>query len=371
VSDRAELLYEEARAVPAGERARFIADACGDDDTLREELEGLLGHADAAEGLFERLAGVVSGKPVVADRYEVLGCIGAGGMGTVYRAWDLRLQRDVALKFLPPDLTATPDAEAVLLREARAAASVEHPNICTVHDAASGDGRPFISMAYYDGETLKDRLRRAPMPLHEAVSVALQLARALAAAHARGIVHRDVKPGNVMLVTEGPVKLLDFGIARLKDATVTGLAATPGTVAYMAPEQARGDPVGPGGDLFSLGVVVYEMTAGMHPFRRDDPHAIVDSILHDEPPPLRQRNPAAPAALERIVRRLLRKDPADRYSSAGAVVADLERLAPQPALRAAGWSFPLLTTRARRAAAVGVRAIGVAAVSSPAWLRES
>ena len=354
MSDRAELLYEEARSVPAGERQQFVADACGDDDALREELEDLLGHADAAEGFFERLAGVAPGKPVVADRYEVLGYIGAGGMGSVYRAWDLRLQRDVALKFLPLDFTAAPDAEAVLLREARAAAAVEHPNVCTVHDATGGDGRPFISMAYYDGETLKERMRRAPMALCEAVSVALQLARALAAAHARGIVHRDVKPGNVMLVANGLVKLLDFGIARLRDATVTAPAATPGTAAYMAPEQAQGNPVGPGSDLFSLGIVLYEMAAGAHPFRRDDPHAVVDSILYDEPRPLRERNPAASAALQRIVARLLRKHPADRYASADAVVADLERLRPQPARpRGLRGRFP----RPR-------------SLSSPGWARE-
>ena len=325
---RVELLYEEARARPARERARFIADACGDDGALREELEGLLGHADAAEGLFERLAGIVPRKAVVAGRYEVLGCIGAGGMGAVYRAWDLRLQRDVALKFLPPAFAATPDAEAALLREARAAASVEHPNVCTVHDATAGDGCPFISMAYYDGETLKARLRRGPMPLDEALSVAVQLARGLAAAHARGIVHRDVKPGNVMLVANGPVKLFDFGIARLGDAPVTDPAVTPGTAAYMAPEQALGGPVGAASDLFSLGVVLYEMAAGVHPFRRDTPHAVIRAILHDEPPPLCHRKPGAPAALERIVARLLRKDLADRYATAGAVVADLERLRP-------------------------------------------
>lgn len=353
--DRAALLYEEARYVPAGERSRFIACACGDDTALRAELEGLLVDADAAEGFFERLAGVVPGKAVIADRYQVLGCIGAGGMGAVYRAWDLRLQRDVALKFLSSDFTAAPDAEAAVLREARAAASVEHPNICTVHDASSGDGRPFISMAYYDGETLKQRLRRAPMPLYQAVSVALQLSRALAAAHARGIMHGDVKPGNVMLVAIGPVKLLDFGIARLPDATFAGPSVTPGTLAYMAPEQARGDRVGPGGDLFSLGIVLYEMAAGVHPFRRDDPHAVVHAILHDEPPPLRHRNPAAPAALERIVARLLRKEPVDRYASATAVVADLERLRP----------------RSARPRGLRGRRPRLRPLSSPAWPRES
>jgi hypothetical protein len=144
--DRAELLYEQARSLPPGEWAAFIADTCGADAALREELAGLLSHADAAEGFFERLAGVLPRKAVVADRYEILGCIGAGGMGAVYRAWDLRLRRDVALKFLSPDCVATPDAEAALLREARAAASLEHPNVCTVHEVVTiGDGHPFIS----------------------------------------------------------------------------------------------------------------------------------------------------------------------------------------------------------------------------------
>lgn len=349
----AERLYERARALPPEERAAFLDDACRDDPRLCEELRSLVDEADRAEAFFERLTDRVFADPdsiveavlqgsgpgagpsgVSPDlppgrtvgHFRIVERIGAGGMGTVYRARDTRLDRDVALKFLPPDLGAGRDDEERLLVEARAAAALEHPNVCTVHEVGeTEDGRSFIAMALYPGETLKERIRKGPLPPEDAAAIAIQIARGLAAAHERGIVHRDIKPGNVILTADGTVKLLDFGLARLAEATLTLPGATPGTVAYMSPEQTRGDPLDRRTDLWSLGVVLYEMLAGLRPFRGGNDRAVIQAIRHAQPEPLGKRRPGTPEALQRIVDRLLRKEREARYASAGDVVADLER----------------------------------------------
>jgi eukaryotic-like serine/threonine-protein kinase len=329
--DRAEALYERARELPTAERAAFLGRECGTDVDLRDELHELLTHADDAEAFFTRLSRLVTntaaGDAVVAGRYQVGPCIGVGGMGAVYRAHDVRLQRDVALKFLPPHITAALDAQERLLHEARAAAALEHTNVCTIHEIGeTEDGRSFISMALYDGETLKQRLQHGALPVAEAVDIARQLGRGLAAAHARGLVHRDVKPGNVMLVRDGAVKLLDFGLARLSEASDTQPGVTQGTVAYMSPEQARGEAVDARSDLFSLGVVLYEMLTGMHPFRGGSHSAVMQAVLHQPVEPLRRHVTDAAPGLERIVGRLLDKRPAARYGSAAELVAELDHL---------------------------------------------
>ena len=248
-------------------------------------------------------------------------------MATVYRASDTRLGRDVALKFLPPYATGQADAEERLLLEARAAAALEHPNVCIVHEIGETDDcRPFIAMALYEGATLKQRLREGPLPLDEARAIAIQIARGLAAAHARGIVHRDVKPGNVVLTPGGVVKLLDFGLAKMADVTLTRSGTTLGTIGYMSPEHARGDPVDHRADLWSLGVVLYEMLTGVRPFRGGSDRALLQAILHSDAEPLSSRRPEAPESLRRPVERLLRKDPAERYGSAAELLADLNRV---------------------------------------------
>jgi eukaryotic-like serine/threonine-protein kinase len=366
--DRMEQLYEEVRSLSPAEQQSFIGRACGGDEALRAELTVLLQHAERAESFFGRLGETVPSIPLapvlVAGRYEIHERLGAGGMGVVYRARDRQLQRDVALKFLPPQVDREPDAARALLREARAAAALEHPNICSVHEVGSSeDGRPFICMTLCEGETLRDRLARGPIPIPETIDIVRQLTSGLAAAHERGIVHRDIKPGNIMLLRDRVVKLLDFGLARLSDATVTGPGPVTGTVAYMSPEQLDGDAVGPASDLFSLGVVLYEMIAGVRPFRGDSPIVMMQAIRTHDPEPMRKRHPAVPAALEHVVGRLLEKRPHARYPTARAVLDDLEPLlrssdGPPLQLRQSGWS------RRSRFAAAGILLAAVAGMSA-------
>jgi serine/threonine-protein kinase len=338
--ERLELLFEAAVTLPPAERAAFL-----DRETLpahlRAELESLLSSAEPADRLFDRLAAGLdslssvddddppSCDPMVArrvGRYLVEERIGGGGMGVIYRAWDTALQRDVALKFLPPYLGLDERAKARFLVEARAAAALDHPAICTVHEIGeSEDGRLFIAMPCYQGETLKERIARGPLAIVDAAGIAASIAAGLAAAHSRGIIHRDVKPANVMLTREGGVKLLDFGLAKIADATITTPGLTPGTVAYMSPEQASGQSVTVCSDLWSLGVVWYEMLTGRRPFRGGSEGAIIESILHDEPEPLQAVRPDVPVPIARIVERLLRKDPSARHASADEVLAELNR----------------------------------------------
>ncbi len=326
-----EELYERARAMSPAARAAFLAEACRSEPTVAAELRSLLAHAEPGEAFFAGLAGAVA-SPVAGHRlgqYRLLGTLGSGGMGTVYRAYDARLDREVALKFLPPHLGSQPEARERLLVEARAAAALEHPNVCTIHEIGeTTDGRPFIAMACYAGETLKERLERGPVPPAEAVAIAAQIARGLAAAHARGIVHRDVKPGNVMLGADGTVRLLDFGLAKLQDVTLTGPGITPGTVAYMAPEQVRGDRLDPRTDLWALGVVLYEMLTGKRPFQGGNGQAVRLAILNEEAPPLGRDRTDIPERLARVIERLLRKDPAARYRDAAELLGDLEPAPP-------------------------------------------
>ena len=324
--ERVERLFEEALQLDSTDRSEFVRSACGTDASLAAELLSLLEHARPGEGFFKRLAEVlppILPPAVSAGRYEVQGLLGAGGMGAVYRAHDTQLDRAVALKFLPPHLNLVPAAQGRLLAEARAAARLEHVNVCTVYEVGETDERwPFIAMALYQGETLKSRLARGSMSLAEVVDVALQVTRGLAAAHAQGIVHRDVKPGNVMLTEGGVVKLLDFGLATMSGSHgVSG--ATPGTVPYMSPEQTHGAAVSAQSDLWSLGVVMYEMLTGVRPFGGTNNEEIIRAIREGELAPLRERTGAVPESLERIVERLLEKEGGRRYQSVDDLLADL------------------------------------------------
>jgi serine/threonine protein kinase/Tfp pilus assembly protein PilF len=273
------------------------------------------------------------------SHYHVLKLLGRGGMGTVYQAEDTRLGRQVALKFLPADLARDREALERFQREARAASALNHPHICTIHDIDAVDGEPFIAMELLEGQTLKERLQGRPMPTSEIVELALQLADALEAAHAKGIIHRDVKPANVFVATRGTAKLVDFGLAKVAaDARaaaeaptvprdwMTGAGVMLGTVGYMSPEQVRGEKLDARTDLFSLGVVLYEMATGRAPFQGATSGAVLGAILHQAPTPPVRLNPEVPTQLERIVNKLLEKDRALRYQSAADLVADLQRL---------------------------------------------
>ena len=259
------------------------------------------------------------------SHYRILAEIGAGGMGVVYKAEDLRLGRFVALKFLPPQLMRDADARRRLFAEARAASTLDHANVCTIYDVEElPDGRAFLAMAFLDGDTLKARLERGAIPAPEAARLALQIARGLARAHQSGIVHRDVKPGNIMVTREGEAKLLDFGIAKAKaDGDLTQTGTTLGTIAYMAPEHARGGVADGRSDVWALGVVLYEMLTGRRPFSGEDDYELLQAIVDGPVPQVDRAH--APAELAAIVSRALERDRAKRFADAGEMAHALER----------------------------------------------
>jgi serine/threonine protein kinase/tetratricopeptide (TPR) repeat protein len=273
----------------------------------------------------------VSTRPVVdpligqtVAQYTILAKLGGGGMGVVYQARDAKLGRLVALKFLPPQWSHDETAKQRFIREAQAASASDHPHICTVHDIEStDDGQLFIVMAYYDGQTLKQRLESAPLGVDEALQIATELTDGLAKAHARGIVHRDVKPGNLM-ITEDGVKILDFGLAKFADALQLTIAgSTLGTVAYMSPEQARGEEADARSDLWGVGVVLYEMLTGETPFKGIYPEAISYAIRNDPTPPLKAQERGIPERVEQLVLKALQKHPADRFQTARGLAREL------------------------------------------------
>jgi len=265
--------------------------------------------------------------------YEIVGPVGAGGMGEVYRARDPRLGREVAVKVLAEGAEADPDRLERFEREGRAAAAIAHPNILTIHDLGVHGGRPFLVTELVPGESVRERLRRGPLPAAEAVGLALQLVRGIGAAHAARIVHRDLKAENLVVTPTGTLKILDFGVAKLRpaeaDAGAPTLAETElgyavGTPASMAPEQVRGEPVDGRADLFAVGVVLYEMLTGLSPFARPTAGATAAAILHEEPPPLAERTSDLPPSLARVIDHCLAKDPAERFQSAQDLAFALE-----------------------------------------------
>jgi serine/threonine-protein kinase len=252
------------------------------------------------------------------SHYRVLERLGGGGMGVVYKAEDTKLNRPVALKFLPIELTRDPEAKTRFLNEARAASALDHPNICTVHEIdETADGHSFICMSFYEGETLKRRLERGALPVADAVRLAAQIADGLAKAHAQGILHRDVKPANVIVTVDGTAKIIDFGLAKLAgQAHLTRAGVAMGTASYMSPEQAQGRTVDGRTDIWSLGVLLYQMIAGEPPFRGDNEQAIMFAIVHEPHVPLRLVKVDLPEALVAIVERCLEKDCERRFASA-------------------------------------------------------
>jgi non-specific serine/threonine protein kinase len=258
------------------------------------------------------------------SHYRILEKLGEGGMGVVYKAEDLALGRTVALKFLPAELTRDPAARERFINEARTASALDHPNICTIHEVGQTDeGITFIAMAYYEGENLKDKIESRPLKIDEALDIALQLSQGLAKAHSQGIVHRDIKPANIVITKDNIAKILDFGLAKLRGTRLTRTGATLGTARYMSPEQASGREVDSRSDIWSLGVIIYEMLTGTHAFPGDYEQATLYAIINTDPEPVTALRSGIPLELERIVNKCLQKNPEERYQTAADLIADL------------------------------------------------
>ena len=348
-----ERVYHSTLEKQPTERAAFLAQACAGDDALRREVESLLANEDQARDFIESPALEVAARAIsenhsgavkVGDtikQYRIVSKIGAGGMGEVYLAEDTRLRRRVALKFLPFVLTKDATQLQRFEKEARAVAALSHPNVCMIHEVIqTEDDHHCIVMEYVDGMTLRERIAKGRLTVDEALNIVTEIAAALSSAHAAGIVHRDIKPENVMLRRDGYIKVLDFGLAKLvaksaepansQDETQrvdpkTAPGVVMGTVAYMSPEQARGLPVDVRTDIWSLGVVLYEMIAGRKPFAGPTPTDVIISIAERDPEPLTNSAPRA-RALQPIVRKALAKDRAERYRNVDDLLTDLKNV---------------------------------------------
>jgi Tol biopolymer transport system component len=357
---------------PQGERDTFLRQACAGDSALESEVRSLLASYEQAGSFLEAPAIRMAARALVDEQsaggayrrtdalvtgrrlgdYTILGPLGAGGMGEVYRARDTRLSRDVAIKVLPSFVPGDPQRLRRFEQEARAAAALSHPNILAVFQMGSDEGAPYLVSELLEGSTLREQLRRGPMPLRKVIDYGVQVVRGLAAAHEKGIVHRDLKPENLFVTKDGRVKILDFGLARLveqpwrsldsnvptdPDATEPGMVI--GTVGYMSPEQVRGHPADHRADIFAFGAVLYEMLSGTRAFQKATSVETMTAILNEDPSDLSLRAPAASPALQRIVQRCLEKNPEQRFQSASDLAFALEALsestgAPASAIRA-------------------------------------
>src|SRR6266480_1599624 len=264
------------------------------------------------------------------SHYRILEKLGSGGMGVVYRAKDTKLGRLVALKFLPEEVARDRQALERFQREARAASALNHPNICTIHEIDDYDGKHFIAMEFLEGQTLKQRIGGGPLAVGQVLDFGMQIGDALDGAHAKGIIHRDIKPANIFATTHGQAKVLDFGLAKLTteaklatstdtgiEDSLTAVGVIPGTAVYMAPEQARSEALDSRSDLFSFGVVLYEMSTGKKPFSGTNIVTTLDAVLHQKPAPPLSLNPSLPPDLQNIIGRAMEKDKTKRYQTAG------------------------------------------------------
>jgi serine/threonine protein kinase/Flp pilus assembly protein TadD len=262
---------------------------------------------------------------MVAGKYKIIEKIGEGGMGIVYKAEDTKLRRNIALKFLPSGLTRDKKAKARFIQEAQAAAALNHPHICTIYEVDESDDQTFIAMEFIEGQTLKDKIEAGPLAIDEVVDIASQVAEGLGEANKKGIVHRDIKPANIMLTENGKAKIMDFGLAKLSwGADLTKPSMIIGTVAYMSPEQARGEPVDHRTDIWSLGAMLYEMLTGVKPFQKSHEHALIHAILNEKPDSLITARPDIPKALDAVIQKALEKDRSRRYQNMEALIKDIK-----------------------------------------------
>ena len=379
-------VLERALQLSSEERAGFLERVCPSDPQLRREVESIL------SANVQTPSGFLQSPPVPAELtqgsrlgdYEIQSLLGAGGMGGVYRARDLHLRRDVALKVLPPFASIDPERLRRFEQEALAAAALNHPNVLAIYQFGEHQGSPYLVSELLEGETLRDRLNRGPLPLANAIDYGIQIARGLAAAHEKGIVHRDLKPENLFVTHDGLVKILDFGLAKLvasrhssgnsaltrDDETEPGKVM--GTVGYMAPEQVRGKPSDDRADIFAFGTILYEMLAGVRAFQKPTSAETMTAILNEEPVPIAQIASQTPPALQRVLHRSLQKDPLQRFQSASDMLFALQALSDSGVLRisATGTASSIPTTSAgarhRWAVLLAIALLALAAIA--AWL---
>ena len=390
---KVEALYHSALEREPGERAAYLAGACQGDKKLRQEVESLLAQNVSASGVLDRPAwegadsllappprGILpgSGQAIASpgrtiSHYRIVAKLGEGGMGVVYKAEDTNLERPVALKFPAAYLLESEEHKERFLREAKAAASLDHPNICVVHEVGEVDGQIFFAMGYIDGPEVRAKIKEGPLKLDEALNIAIQAAEGLRAAHERGIVHRDIKSANLMLTSSGQVKIMDFGLVQLPDRSrLTKPDAIMGTPAYMSPEQAQGQPTDRRTDIWSLGVVLYEMVTGRLPFEGEREHAVVYAIINEPHEPITAIRAGVPLELDRILNQALAKKPEERYQHLDDMLVDLRRLRAEPAR---GWSKrsrvhaarPRQTSRRRAVFAIAGGALVATGAGSYVW----
>jgi serine/threonine protein kinase len=373
-------VYEAVLERPARERGQFLAVACAGDDSLSEEVRSLLSQ-DGRQSLLDNpvwVSGDLLAPPHTRleagsrlGPYEIQSVLGSGGMGDVYRAVDTRLHRAVAIKVLKPDVAADGEFRARFDREARTISQLDHPNICTLYDVGEEGGTAFLVMQYLDGVPLSQRIRRGAVPAGEVLGIGISLASALTYAHGHGILHRDIKPQNVIMLPDGRVKLLDFGIAKPygarqmnteaeTSAAFTRLGQTLGTLEYMSPEQLSGHEVDGRSDMFSLGLVLHELCTGTHPFQGQTPVLTASAILEAKYPGLPDV-PGPTAGLDRVLRRMLSRAAADRYPTMADCLADLRHLEQGTRPRPIDAHSAGTSSAARRWLLGGMGALGAAA----------